>query len=135
LLVFHTDGTVEQSNPDAGDAGTSDSNLMGAWETDGDHIKGQVVEITADRATHKLAGQGEMMFTLSVNDQLKGEMHAMPYDAEHRLIRWPITATLTGKRIRPQGRAKSRGASLSGRESFSYAGFARRDVSALCSYR
>ena len=102
LFVFHADGTVEQSNPDAGDAGTSDSNLMGALGMEDDHIKGKVVEITADRSTHKLAGQGEMTFTLKVtDDQLKGEMHAMFYDAEHRLVRGPITATLTGKRIRP----------------------------------
>ncbi len=40
LFVFHSDGTVLQSNPDAGDANTSDSNLMGAWIAEGDHIRG-----------------------------------------------------------------------------------------------
>jgi len=102
LFVFHADGTVEQSNPDAGDAGTSDSNLMGAWEMDGDRITGKVVEITADRATHKLAGQAEMTFTLRVkDDRLEGELHATFYDAEHKPARGQIAATLTGRRIRP----------------------------------
>jgi hypothetical protein len=32
---FHSDGTVEQSNPEAGDPNASDSNLMGAWTFDG----------------------------------------------------------------------------------------------------
>ena len=34
MFVFHSDGTVEQSNPDAGDPSASDSNLAGAWTTD-----------------------------------------------------------------------------------------------------
>ena len=119
LFVFHANGTVEQSNPDAGDAGTSDSNLMGAWETEGDHFKGKVVEITADRATHKLAGQGEMTFTLTVtDDQLKGQMHAMFYDATHRLVRGPIATTLTGKRIRPYGGASHRSITFKKRSVF-----------------
>lgn len=94
MFVFHA-GTVEQSNQDAGDAGTSDSNLMGAWDTDGDRITGKVVQITSDRATQKLAGQGEMTVTLKVNDdQLKGELQAMFYDAEHEPERGPIAAIL-----------------------------------------
>jgi hypothetical protein len=28
-FIFHSDGTVQQSNPDAGDPNTSDSNLIG----------------------------------------------------------------------------------------------------------
>jgi len=45
---------------------------MGAWDTDGDRITGKVVEITADRAPQKLAGQGKMTFPLRVkDDQLK----------------------------------------------------------------
>src|SRR5579862_5754851 len=50
LFVFHSDGTVEQSNPDAGDPGTSDSNAMGVWVTAGAEIKGKIVEVTAERA-------------------------------------------------------------------------------------
>jgi hypothetical protein len=66
LFVFHSDGTVEQSNPDAGDPTTSDSNLMGAWRIVGDEYRGKVVEITADRTTHRFATRGEISFELKV---------------------------------------------------------------------
>jgi hypothetical protein len=54
MFVFHSDGTVEQSNPDAGDPNTSDSNLMGGWRSVGDEYQGNLVEIAADRVTDKL---------------------------------------------------------------------------------
>lgn len=43
MFVFHSDGTVEQSNPEVGDPNISDSNLMGAWRADGDGYKGKVL--------------------------------------------------------------------------------------------
>jgi len=44
LFVFHSDGTMQQANPDAGDAHTSDSNGMGVWASDaaGNHGKGKL---------------------------------------------------------------------------------------------
>jgi hypothetical protein len=38
MFVFHSDGTVEQSDPDAGDPNSSDNNLMGAWRADGQRL-------------------------------------------------------------------------------------------------
>jgi hypothetical protein len=35
MFVFNSDGTMLQSNPDAGDPNTSDSNGMGVWLPDG----------------------------------------------------------------------------------------------------
>jgi hypothetical protein len=55
MFAFHSDGTVVQSNPDAGDPNTSDSNLMGAWRAESDRYEGKLVEITADRNTHRFA--------------------------------------------------------------------------------
>src|SRR5436190_7337106 len=49
MLAFHADGTMEQANPDAGDAHTSDSDGMGVWEMRGGKVIGKFVEITADR--------------------------------------------------------------------------------------
>ena len=34
MFVFHADGTMLQSNPDAGDPNTSDSNGAGVWVAD-----------------------------------------------------------------------------------------------------
>jgi hypothetical protein len=64
MFVFHSDGTVEQSNPDAGDPNASDSNLMGAWRAVGDEYRGKLVEITADRTTRQFATRGEISFEL-----------------------------------------------------------------------
>lgn len=36
MFVFHSDGTVQQSNADAGDSKTSDSNAVAVWVPDGD---------------------------------------------------------------------------------------------------
>jgi hypothetical protein len=66
MFVFHSDGTVQQSNPDAGDSETSDSNAMGVWVPEGDSIKGRIVEITADRTTRHFVSRGEnLLFSQS----------------------------------------------------------------------
>ncbi len=44
LFIFHADGSVIQSNPDAGDPRRSDSNLMGTWKSAGDYVTAKLVE-------------------------------------------------------------------------------------------
>ena len=66
MFVFHSDGTMEQSNPDAGDPNTSDSNGMGVWVLDGDRIRGKFVEVTADRTTRQFASRGEISFSIKI---------------------------------------------------------------------
>jgi hypothetical protein len=102
LFVFHADGTVQQSNPDAGDPNTSDSNLMGAWLPSGDGFKGRLVEITADRTTHQFASRGEISFTLKVSgNAFSGTASAVFYDANGRPVTGPLQATLEGERVVP----------------------------------
>jgi len=102
MFVFHSDGTVEQSNPDAGDPDTSDSNLMGAWRQDGDGFKGKLVELTADRTTHHLMGRGEISFALTVSGNVfSGTAQAVFYDADGQRIRGPLQAKLEGERVLP----------------------------------
>ena len=102
MFVFHSDGTVEQSNPDAGDPNNSDSNLMGAWRADGGEYKGKVVEITADRTTRQLAGRGEISFALKVSGNTFGGMaSATMFDAQGRQVRGPILVSLEGERVLP----------------------------------
>ena len=102
VFVFHSDGTVVQSNPDAGDPATSDSNAMGVWVRDGDGIKGKIVEVMADRATRKFVSRGEISFTVKVNgDALSGTAQANFNDAEGKQLRGPIAATLEGQRMAP----------------------------------
>ena len=101
MFVFHSDGTVQQSNPDAGDPNTSDSNAMGAWQLEGGEIKKKLVEITADRTTRRFASRGET-FSLKVSgNAFSGTANAIFYDAEGRRIRGPLPATLEGQRVLP----------------------------------
>lgn len=102
MFVFHSDGTVEQSNPDAGDPNTSDSNLMGAWRTDGDGYAGRVVEITADRDTHQFASRGEISFAVKVSgNTFKGTASARFFDPNGQQIKGPIQVAMAGERVMP----------------------------------
>lgn len=102
LFAFHADGTVQQSNPDAGDPNTSDSSAMGAWQLQGDTVTGRIVEVTADRATRRFVSRGEIAFILHVHDDdLRGTATAAFYDVENHPQGGPILATVTGRRVRP----------------------------------
>lgn len=102
MFVFHSDGTVLQSNPDAGDPHTSDSNAMGVWVSDGDSIKGKLVEITADRATHQFVSRGEISFSLRLTgNEFRGTAGANFYDTSGRLLRGPAQTALEGRRVVP----------------------------------
>jgi hypothetical protein len=102
MLVFHSDGTMLQSNPDAGDPNTSDSNGAGVWTPVAGRIKGKFVEVTADRTTRKFVSRGEISFLIQVNgDALSGTASAVFYDVDGRQIRGPLFATLEGRRVVP----------------------------------
>jgi hypothetical protein len=102
MFVFHSDGTVVQSNPDAGDPNTSDSNLMGAWRSDGGVYRGKLLEITADRTTHRFATRGEIAFELKVSgNTFKGTASAKFFDADGRQIRGATAVKMEGDRVLP----------------------------------
>jgi hypothetical protein len=102
MFVFHSDGTVEQSNPDAGDPHTSDSNLMGAWRAVGEEYRGKLVEITADRTTRQFTSRGEITFKLKVSgDALDGTANARFFDASGRQVRGPTAVRMEGQRVKP----------------------------------
>jgi hypothetical protein len=100
MYVFNADGTMQQANPDAGDAKTSDSDGKGIWVAKGNRIKGKWVEITADRATHKFAGRLELSFDLQIDgDRLIGSRSAMPFDADGKRSGGPFQGDFTGTRV------------------------------------
>jgi len=102
MFAFHADGTVEQSNPDAGDPNTSDSNLMGVWRPDGAGVRGKLVEVAADRATHQFVRRVEISFSLRVTgDTFGGTAEARFYDAAGRPAGGHVQATLAGERVVP----------------------------------
>ena len=102
MFVFHSDGTVEQSNPDAGDPNASDSNLMGAWRSDGGGYRGKLVEVTADRTTRQFASRGEITFALSVSgNTFDGTASAIFLDPAGRQSSGPVQVKMTGERVVP----------------------------------
>jgi hypothetical protein len=102
MFVFHADGTMQQSNPDAGDPNTSDSSGMGVWVPDAGRVKGKFVEVTADRTTRQFVSRGEISFLIKVNGEvLSGTASAVFFDAEGRQFKGPLAATLEGQRVIP----------------------------------
>jgi hypothetical protein len=100
MFVFNADGTMQQANPDAGDANTSDSDGKGIWVKDHDMVKGKFVEVTADRTTHQFVSRGEISFTIDVsNNSFTGHADARFYDVDNHLIRGPLPTALEGSRV------------------------------------
>ena len=95
MFVFHSDGTMQQANPDAGDPNTSDSNGMGVWVSAGGNIEGKLVEVTADRATHQFVSRGEISFVIKLNgNAFSGTANGIFYDAAGQRTRGPVSATM-----------------------------------------
>jgi ketosteroid isomerase-like protein len=102
LFVFHTDGTVIQSNPDSGDPGHSDSNLMGAWSSAGGTITAKLVETSADRTTHQFVSRTELTMSLEVQgNTLHGTGTASAFGAAGKPDGTPRPFTFDGDRILP----------------------------------
>jgi len=100
LYVFNADHTMQQANPDAGDAHTSDSDGKGAWARRGNRVKGKWVEIMADRTTHKLTGRGEFTYEIKVSgNRLVGTGTFFAFDAAGNVVAGPIAAPFTGSRV------------------------------------
>jgi len=102
MYVFNGDGTMQQANPDAGDAHESDSDGKGIWFADGGRIKGKWVEVRADRATHQFAGRLEISYEIKVSgDSYTGTETVRSYDANGNSTAGPATpALLEGKRVK-----------------------------------
>ena len=103
MLIFNADGTMLQSNPDAGDPHTSDSNGMGAWVAEGNRVVGKFVEVTADRTTRAFASRGEISFEIDVTgDAINGAGSARFYDVNGAVNGGPVAFTLSGVRVQPR---------------------------------
>lgn len=100
MYVFNADGTMQQANPDAGDAHASDSDGKGIWKEDGDRVRGKWVEVMADRATHKYSGRGEYSFEIQVSgDRLEGQGSMHLFDTANRPI-GTVPTDFTGERVK-----------------------------------
>ena len=103
MMIFNADGTLLQSNPDAGDPHTSDSSGMGAWMVEDNRIVGKFVEVTADRSTRAFVSRGEISFEIDVTgDTINGAGSARFYDVSGALNGGPVAFTLSGVRVKPR---------------------------------
>ena len=100
MYVFNADGTMQQANPDAGNARTSDSDGKGIWVADGDTVRGKFVEVRADRATHAYVGKGEISFRVVIRrDSLIGTASARFFNPADALVDGPIATDMIGSRV------------------------------------
>jgi hypothetical protein len=99
-MLFHDDGTVEITNPDAAEATNSSSDGMGAWIRKHQTISGQFLEVNADKTTHHFTTNLIVTFTLTVDgDSFSGPANATYYDGAGNVVAGPFPATLKGQRI------------------------------------
>jgi hypothetical protein len=99
MYVFNADGTMQQANPDAGDAHGSDSDGKGIWTTEGSRVRGKWIEVMADRATHRFTGRGEYSFEISTSGDRfagKGTMHL--FDVRN-VPTGAVATSFTGSRV------------------------------------
>ena len=100
MYVFNVDGTMQQANPDAGNASRSDSDAKGVWAMRRGLVVGKWVEISADRATHLYSGRGELTFEITVKgDRLDGTASFIGYDPGGKVVAGPLPAPFTGSRV------------------------------------
>ena len=100
VFVFNADGTMQQANPDAGNADTSDSDGKGIWARRGGKVVGKFVEFTADRKTHRLVSRGEVSFEIEVTgDRLSGTASASFDGEDDERLKGPLPTSLDGKRL------------------------------------
>lgn len=101
MFTFHPDGTMQQSNPDAGDEVTSDSDGHGIWRRDGDTVEGVFGEVTASRTDHKPVTRGEITFSLQLHgaDTFEGSAVARFFDFDGNPLRWTPPTALHATRL------------------------------------
>ncbi len=100
MFVFHSDGTMEQSNPPAGNKETSDTAGMGVWAEKDGLIEGRFEEFRVDYKTSRVT-RGVVKFTLIVNqDTLSGNCKFDTYDIEDsKHLKGPLQAKISGERV------------------------------------
>ena len=100
LMTFHADGTLAQTNPEAGHPGASCSDGMGVWRCDGARVTARFVELTADRATRESTGHTVVELDLLVRgDRFTGTAGSRSFDTSGVAGPGPATTGVTGSRL------------------------------------
>jgi hypothetical protein len=101
MFAFHSDGTMQQSNPPAGNTETSDTAGMGVWTEREGAIKARFEEFRLD-VKNKTVTRGVIDFTITVTgDTLRGDSQFSVYSVDdNSLMKGPLAATLDGRRVK-----------------------------------
>ena len=100
VMTFNTEGTMLQSNPDAGNEHYSTSIGMGVWRAEGDLVVGRFLETRAHRVTRIALGCSIIRFTLRITlDEFTGHAVATNHDRHGATLGGSAAVTLRGTRF------------------------------------
>jgi hypothetical protein len=103
-IIFHSDGTMVLTNPDAAEATNSSSAGYGEWTKTKNGIKGRFFEVNADKTTNKFKTILVVDFSLTVDgNKFTGPATATYYDGSRAVVAGPFPAELKGQRFTVTG--------------------------------
>jgi hypothetical protein len=99
-IIFHADGTMILTNPDAAEAQNSSSAGYGVWIKTKNGVKGRFFEVNADKTTNKFTTILVVDFSLTVDgNRFTGPATATYYDGSRAVVAGPFPAELKGQRF------------------------------------
>lgn len=103
-MLFHADGTLSLTNPDAAEATNSSSAGYGQWKLVRGKVQGRFFEVNADKGTNQFTTLLVVTFTVTVDgDLFLGPASASYYDKDKQLVQGPLPAHLIGQRFEVHG--------------------------------
>lgn len=103
-MLFHADGTLSLTNPDAAEAANSSSAGYGQWEAAGREVRGRFFEVNADKTTNQFTTLLVVTFRIRLDGRrFSGPATAEYFDGDRRLVQGPFPATLLGQRFEVSG--------------------------------
>jgi len=104
-MVFHNDGTLVLTNPDAAEATNSSSAGMGVWAFGAKATaRGRFFEVNADKSANEFTTILVVTFEFTVTgDTFSGPASASYFDGDRHLVAGPFPATLKGQRFTVDG--------------------------------
>lgn len=103
-MLFHADGTLSLTNPDAAEAANSSSAGYGQWRLERGKVQGRFFEVNADKATNQFTTLLVVTFTIKVDgDTFTGPATAEYFDKDRKRVQGPFPASLLGQRFEVTG--------------------------------
>jgi hypothetical protein len=99
MFAFHSDGTMQQSNPPAGNKETSDTAGLGIWAEKDGAVKARFEEFRISFNDDQVT-RGAVDFNLKVSaNKLSGDCAFNIYDINGKHLQGPMQATVEADRV------------------------------------